>query len=37
MDLGERGLGDTDWINLLQDRDQWRAAIMNMVMDRRVP
>jgi hypothetical protein len=36
MDLRERGWQDVDWIHLAQDRDQWRA-VLNMVMDRRVP
>jgi hypothetical protein len=33
MDLGEIGLGSVDWIQLPQDRDQWRAvvsAVMNL-------
>jgi hypothetical protein len=35
-DLGERGWGRSDWINLAQDRDQWRAPV-NMKMNLRVP
>jgi hypothetical protein len=31
MDLGEIGGGGTDWTDLAQDRDQWRA-IVNTVM-----
>jgi hypothetical protein len=27
MDLRELGWGVTDWIDLLQDRDQWRAPV----------
>jgi hypothetical protein len=33
MDLGEVGWGDADWINLAQDRDQWKAlvnAVLNL-------
>jgi hypothetical protein len=33
MDLREIGLGDVDWIRLVQDRDRWRAvvsAVMNL-------
>jgi hypothetical protein len=33
MDLREIGLGDVDWIQLAQDRDQWQAvvsAVMNL-------
>jgi hypothetical protein len=34
MDL--RRIGDMDWINLAEDRNQWRALV-NMVMNFRVP
>jgi hypothetical protein len=36
MDLGEIGLDGRDWIELTQDRDQWRA-IVNTAMNLRVP
>jgi hypothetical protein len=36
MVLGEIGWGSTDWIDLAQDRDQWRALV-NTVMNLRVP
>jgi hypothetical protein len=36
MDLKEIGWGDMDWIDLAQDRDQWRALV-NTVMKLRVP
>jgi hypothetical protein len=36
MDLGHIGWGGMDWIDLAQDRDQWRA-LLNMVMNLRVP
>jgi hypothetical protein len=36
MDLGEIGWGGMDWIDLAQDRDQWRV-LMNTVMNLRVP
>jgi hypothetical protein len=36
MDLGDIGWGGRDWIELAQDRDQWRALV-NTVMNLRVP
>jgi hypothetical protein len=36
MDLRERGWGGMDWIDLSQDRDQWRALV-NTVMNLLVP
>jgi hypothetical protein len=36
MDLGETGRDGWDWIELAQDRDQWRA-LLNTVMNLRVP
>jgi hypothetical protein len=36
VDLGKIGWDGRDWIELAQDRDQWRA-IVNMVMNLRVP
>jgi hypothetical protein len=36
MDLRETGWDGVDWIDLAQDRDQWRALV-NTVMNRRVP
>jgi hypothetical protein len=35
MDLRNIGWGDMDWIDLAQDRDQWRALV-NTVMNLRV-
>jgi hypothetical protein len=35
-DLREIGWGDMDWIDLTQDRDQWRTLV-NTVMGLRVP
>jgi hypothetical protein len=32
MDVREIGWSDMDWINLAQDRDQWRALV-NTVMN----
>jgi hypothetical protein len=36
MDLREIGWDGVDWIDLAQDRNQWRALV-NMVMNFRVP
>jgi hypothetical protein len=36
MDLREIGWSGTDWIDLAQDRDHWRALV-NTVMNLRVP
>jgi hypothetical protein len=36
MDVREIGWGGMDWIDLAEDRDQWRAVV-NMVMNFRVP
>jgi hypothetical protein len=36
MDLREIELDDMNWIDLAQDRDQWRALV-NTVMNLRVP
>jgi hypothetical protein len=36
IDLREIGWNGVDWIDLAQDRDQWRALV-NAVMDFRVP
>jgi hypothetical protein len=36
MVLREIGWDDMDWINMAQDRDQWRARV-NMVLNLRVP
>jgi hypothetical protein len=36
IDLRHIGWGHVDWINLAQDRVQWRALV-NMVMKLRVP
>jgi hypothetical protein len=37
MDLREIEFGDVDWIHLAQDRDRWRGALVNTVMNLRVP
>jgi hypothetical protein len=36
VDHREIGWGDMDWIDLAQDKDQWRALV-NTVMNLRVP
>jgi hypothetical protein len=36
MNLREIGWGGIDWIDLIQDRDHWRALV-NTVMNLRVP
>jgi hypothetical protein len=36
MDLSEMEWGGMDWINLSQDRDQWRTLV-NTAMNLRVP
>jgi hypothetical protein len=36
MDLREKGWDGVDWIDLAQDRAQWRALV-NTVMNPRVP
>jgi hypothetical protein len=36
VDLGKIGWDGMDWIDLAQDRDQWRA-LLNAVMYLRVP
>jgi hypothetical protein len=36
IDLREIGWDDMNWIDLAQDRDQWRAPV-NTVMNLRVP
>jgi hypothetical protein len=36
MDLRERGWDGVNWIDMAQDRDQWRALV-NTVLSLRVP
>jgi hypothetical protein len=36
MDLREIGRDGVDWVDLVQDRDHWRALV-NTVMNLRVP
>jgi hypothetical protein len=36
MDLRETGWNGVDWIDMAQDRDQWRAPL-NTVLNLRVP
>jgi hypothetical protein len=36
MDFREIGWGGKDWLDLVQDMDQWRALV-NTVMKLRVP
>jgi len=36
MDIQKEGCGSTDWIELAQERDMWRALV-NAVMNLRVP
>jgi hypothetical protein len=31
MDLREIGCGGMDWIDLVQDRDQWRALVYTVM------
>jgi hypothetical protein len=36
MDLGKIGWDGADWIDMAQDRDQWKALV-NTVLNLRVP
>jgi hypothetical protein len=36
MDLRQKGWGGMDWIDLAQDRDQWRNLV-NILMNLQVP
>jgi hypothetical protein len=31
MDLGEIGWNGVDWIDMAQDRDQWRALVNTVI------
>jgi hypothetical protein len=31
MDLGDIGWDGTDWIDMAQDRDQWRALVNTVI------
>jgi hypothetical protein len=33
MDLRETGWGDMDWIDVSEDRDQWRAPVNTVMKD----
>jgi hypothetical protein len=37
MDLGEVGWGDVDWIGLAKDRNRIGTALVNSVLNLRVP
>jgi hypothetical protein len=37
MDLGEIGWDGVDWVDLAQDRDQWRALVNTVINHLRVP
>jgi hypothetical protein len=31
MDLGRREMGEMDWIDLAEDRDMWRALVIEVM------
>jgi hypothetical protein len=37
IDLREIGWDGMDWIDLAQEKDQWKEALVNMVMNLQVP